>query len=275
MTEGFEPTPVVASQKLKDAMATWNANIAGVDADVDTIRDDLSDVVAAISDLAPGFPTSLHFTAPTKHQHLSLRPTTFNAAPTVRGNGTLALRYHGPELLIDRFALDSANWLTGGQVARIANNTTAPDATTTADRLTQNAEFGNIRQSVTLDPQGKTFNFGVWLRAAVAHNAQITVRNNDNTEATNTIIQVTTNWQFFETSRAFSLAGKTAVEARIFPAPSGTDFANTYVWGWGAQLAEVVAVSSYPTTVPALRLIEATASNVVGDLVCAFDVEGG
>ena len=34
MTEGFNPTPVTASQKLKDAMTRWNQNIEGVDADV-------------------------------------------------------------------------------------------------------------------------------------------------------------------------------------------------------------------------------------------------
>jgi hypothetical protein len=146
-----------------------------------------------------------------------------------------------------RYSEDFTQSIWGkSQLTVTPNNVFAPDGSTTADKLTPNSINGNITQLYTVDPANKTFTFSIWLRADVSHYTLIKIQNNDYTEAQDKVVFVTTAWQKFEVTKAFSLTGKTSVVVLIWPG----DYNGTTdpVYAWGAQLEQKAYPTSYMAT---------------------------
>lgn len=197
-------------------------------------------------------------------------PLTFDGAYQA-GNGTVSVVYEGPELLLDRNAFNGAAW-SSPNVTIVADTAAAPDGTITADKLTQTAQFATPRQTYTVNPVGKRFTFGVWLRADTPHNAQVELHNSDFTSPdTNwTVVSVTTAWQYFQASTLFTLS-KPSINVGVQPTENSTTF--TPVYAWGASLVEEVVASTFPFSVPAGRVLKVSATGVIGEKV--YTLYGG
>lgn len=137
---------------------------------------------------------------------------------------------------------DNAAW-TSANVTVAANNTTAPDGSATADRLTATAVDSLLYQNIVV-VNATAYKYTVWLRADT--NTTLTLFFFDGAFATlgSTVANVTTTWQRFTvTGTANSVSGKIAIGG-------GSTFSTgEIVYAWGAQLEAGSSASPYiPTT---------------------------
>jgi hypothetical protein len=111
----------------------------------------------------------------------------------------------------------------------------------TADLLTPTAVNGSVYQDYSVDPNGKTFTFSVWLRADKEHGAAIKLQDNDNSQSNFKTINVGTEWQRYEVTHTFT-SSATEVKSLIWPG----DFNGTTdpVYAWGAQIEQKETATS-------------------------------
>lgn len=127
-----------------------------------------------------------------------------------------------------------------------ADDTTAPDGTNTADRLTsqQNvtasgSSFSVIRQQVTGLTNGGTYTFSVWLKAGTA-TTDPKIYINDTVTHSPVFCTLTSAWQRFSVTMVI---GATTVFPTIGWFNQTANVSGQFIYMWGAQLE----VGSFPT----------------------------
>lgn len=178
--------------------------------------------------------------------------TVATLTPGGKFGNAVAVEESATNLLLDSLDLTTANWTKN---ATIAKSFVSPDNDLTAFKVTPTAMNNNISQTYTVDPATKTFTFSVWLRADVPHRATIKIQNNDASDNTSTPIMVTTDWQRFDVTKAFTATGKTSVIALLWPTEFDVATLN-HVYAWRPQLEQKAFPTSHVVgTRPAPRLM--------------------
>lgn len=172
-------------------------------------------------------------------------------------------------LLLRSEEFDNASW-SKTNTSVVADNTVSPDGTPTADSITQTSTNGTVQQTHTVDPLNKTFTFSVYLKASAAQTSALRIHNNDASESIETNFAVTTEWQRFSVTKAFTLS-KTSITA--FLRPSNVGGPTQTVQAWGAQLEELPFASSYIPTVAST--VTRAADNLSVSSVGNFNESGG
>lgn len=138
-------------------------------------------------------------------------------------------------------ALDNAAWSKTFGVTVVTNNTTAPDGTLTADKVTYNgtgtASAIRISVSALLSVLGIGYRASIWLRA----DSPVTVRmRGNNVAGAYVTCNLTSTWQRFTASGTGN--GSTTIAVQIYsPSAINTPF-NIYAWG-----AQAVSISELPS----------------------------
>ncbi|MEI5907693.1 carbohydrate binding domain-containing protein [Bacillus spongiae] len=113
---------------------------------------------------------------------------------------------------------------------------TAPNGTP-SQKLTQTELNGRIQQFVDIDSDGKTYTFGVWMKADEPHQAQIKIQNRHNTESTGIKVDVTTDWKYFSVTSDQPFSTNDGVTAVLWPSAYNNGATNS-VYVWGTELIE-------------------------------------
>ncbi|MDP5272860.1 fibronectin type III domain-containing protein [Chengkuizengella axinellae] len=103
-----------------------------------------------------------------------------------------------------------------------------------------------VQQTMDVNPEGKLFSFGIWLKADQDHEAQLKIQNRDNSDSRATKVEVTTNWQYYKITLDepldLSQDGDEGVTVVLWPgAYNGT---TDSVYAWGASLSEMNLIQS-------------------------------
>lgn len=149
----------------------------------------------------------------------------------------------------------SGGWVKTNVTDPSANGQTGPDGATSAESLATTSSGGNFCQFTATAAGSDTFTFSVWVKAAsgtqnfglridAGATSCATANNVTGTESTFT---ATTAWKRYSVTQTFSSATGN-VKVRIFP---GTSAGTGTVYGWGAQLDQASAPSTYATTTSA------------------------
>ncbi|MDP5274165.1 phage head spike fiber domain-containing protein [Chengkuizengella axinellae] len=98
----------------------------------------------------------------------------------------------------------------------------------------------SVQYTVDINPQRKLLTFGIWLKADKNHKAQIKIKNRDDSDKKVEVIDVTTEWEYYEVSLdeplQLSQDGRNGVTVVLRPgAYNGT---TDPVYAWGASLKE-------------------------------------
>ena len=149
--------------------------------------------------------------------------------------------------------LDNASWAieTSG-VTVAANDTAAPDGTTTAEKLTDNATAGTrISQSATAS-NSETWTFSVWIKNSNA-TGTIELELHDNslagasdTKSITIASPDTDNWRRYSITHATAGSGVTSIVPAIDVNQAG---GGTAIYVWGAQLEKQVSPGVYHRTI--------------------------
>ncbi|NBI28046.1 hypothetical protein [Chengkuizengella marina] len=128
------------------------------------------------------------------------------------------------------------NWYNGGvEIQDIDGVVSTSEGSYPFQELTPNNINTSVYQNVSLNPQGKTFTFGIWLRADEPHKTTIKVQNADYSQSNGVKVDVTTDWQYFEVSKEFTEKSD-KVTAVIWP--GGYNETTESVYAFGASLIE-------------------------------------
>jgi len=172
------------------------------------------------------------------------------------GTGSAALYWIGQEnLLLYSQGFDNAAWALGNSSASnptvTANSTTAPDGTSTADTLafpsTTGGKSSYIYQDVNIGPQGVTFTFSIWLKAASGTD-QVTIVVGDNYTQFSATKSVTTTWTRFTITGTFSPASPSS---QVYVEIASTGQSAYSIYAWGAQLERWASATGYLPTITA------------------------
>ena len=132
------------------------------------------------------------------------------------------------------------------------DNTTAPDGTTTADKLTDNATAGTrISQSVTAG-NSQTWTFSVWIKNSNATGSFKIGLYDNSLAGANDTYQVTVaspatdNWQRYSVTHITAGSGVTSVVAAI---DLNQGNGGTAIFAWGAQLEKQSSPGVYVKTI--------------------------
>ncbi|NDI33239.1 phage head spike fiber domain-containing protein [Chengkuizengella sediminis] len=149
----------------------------------------------------------------------------------------------GVELTENTQLLDSPNdftkdylsyWYKNTNVEKTSEPSPAGD-NSTVNKITPINVNNSIYQHTEVDPSGKTYTFGIWLKADQPHNSTIKIQNANYSEAEAQSINVTTDWQYFEVTKDFKNQSDN-VTVIIWPGEyNGT---TDSVYAWGASLIE-------------------------------------
>jgi hypothetical protein len=144
-----------------------------------------------------------------------------------------------------------------------ANNTTAPDGTTTATRLVYPAITGAGAASAwyqSIPVAAAQYAFSVWLKGAVG-GEQVYLYASVATYSTSARLTLTTQWQRFTfvTSTLTATSWAFAIGADLRDTNQTSTPAQT-IYAWGAQVEQGVFATSYipTTTVSVARTVGAT-----------------
>jgi hypothetical protein len=218
---------------------------------------------------------------------LDPRVTFTRAASAVYYDGKTVAKAE-ENLLLQSQTFETASW-PKTNVTVTADSTTAPDGTTTADTITDNATNGAhiINQINIITPAGVTHTYSCFLKAGTNNYAIIqflnaaavesgiaavidlslgTISETDTgTNATlvsSSITSVGNGW-YRVSITGFNVAGFTRVEIGLVPLATGNTFTaaqrvtyigtGTTIFAWGAQLEQRSSVTAYtPTTTQAI-----------------------
>ncbi len=158
-------------------------------------------------------------------------------------------------LLLDSEQLDQGGvstppWSTNSaSLVVTANNTTAPDGNTTAEKLAGTGNV-NISQSESTSAVATTYTFSVWLKqSSGAGTSGLCIYSTAGTPSSCTATAVTpnsTDWQRFSVTQAVT-GSPTAITAEILPGNGST----ATIYAWGAQLVVGTTPEVYTRTTAA------------------------
>nr|WP_276609517.1 HBL/NHE enterotoxin family protein [Chengkuizengella sediminis] len=149
----------------------------------------------------------------------------------------------GVSLTKKKQLLDSPNDFTKGYLSYWYKDTivektkelspvmTYPD--TSVNKITPTGLNNKIYQETEIDPVGKTYKFGIWLKADQPHTSTIKVQNADYSESKSISINVTKDWQYFEVSKEFT---NHSDKVTVLLWPGGYNYTTDSVYAWGASL---------------------------------------
>lgn len=170
---------------------------------------------------------------------------------TVTGpDGTLQYAPHNLLTFSEQF--DNAAWTSGGSGIIDANVATAPDGTSTADRLTTTGGTGSRFQSANVSA-GLTYTFSVYVKLGTMSVASYRLAIYNNTAAgwiAQDIVpdQTPTSTEWTRITYTFAApAGCSSI--RVYPFRNGNSITSSTVLFWGAQLNVGALQPYYPTTV--------------------------
>lgn len=145
---------------------------------------------------------------------------------------------------------------------------TAPDGSQSAERLNITSTTYSRYQQVSLDPNGRTFTFSIWLWADTPHTAQLLMRNSANNESVTSNVFVSNVKRRYSLTKAFAQAGSAWILGGIYPDINATKYP---VYAWGGQLEEAQFESSYiPTTTTSVaRGADSCSLPVAGNVAAA------
>jgi hypothetical protein len=182
-----------------------------------------------------------------------------SAATEVGPDGLI--RYAPENLAIRSETLDDATWSKSNATV-VANQSTAPDGTLTADSLIKSLAFGNVRQQVTAS--NGTYTASIYLKSgtetngsfAISENATATILSRASinlqtgviTNSTGTTVAVDVGNGWWRVSSTITNTTDTNVSIIVYSGIfSGTEVGNIYAWG--AQLERHTSARAYiPTT---------------------------
>ncbi len=172
----------------------------------------------------------------------------------IQGSGQLSTPFGGlgryENLLIKSEELDLAPWGNNNAVTVTANTATAPDGTTSAERLVFDVNAGTFRfQPRSGLPASTSYTGSIWLRAdANIPSVELMMqkaRNTGGTEVAQTgALSLTTTWQRFSVTLN---AGSTADGPLDFGIRTLNTSAPT-IYTWGAQLEQAGSPGAYART---------------------------
>lgn len=154
-------------------------------------------------------------------------------AATFRGSDGL-IQYAPENLLSYSEQFNNPAW-TLGAASVTANATTAPDGTTTADKIDLTAA-ANSRITQSIAVSNTTMTLSVWIRSDSALTVLL-----GNTLSSDSPINVTTSWQ------RFVWTGTLAAGTQLFGIRNGEALAKT-IYIWGAQLERSSTARPYIST---------------------------
>lgn len=151
--------------------------------------------------------------------------------------------------LLRSMEFDHVAWVKSNATV-VANNTTAPDGTETADKITFDANSSAlVRQAVSGEnPASSTYTFSVWLRSDSARDVRLRI--DSTTSGSLSTVSLATTWRRVSVTRTFAVTDIADVEANIFNSDPNS---VVPIYAWGAQLEKnSYATSFIPTTTAAL-----------------------
>lgn len=207
----------------------------------------------------------MRFDADNTQEILLTSPLTLTGYSRLR-QGTITLSVlKAQELLLDTNNFSTSNWFTSTSPTIVVNNQTDPFGLTTADTITPANINGQLIQFVDVGAAAnRTWVFGLWLKAAVAHTARLSLPLFTGSgyvagSGVDEYFDVTTSWQYFTTE--YVVPGSmvaTSIGAEFYMDRStGTNA----VYAYQASLRERVSLT-FPTTLVAGDLLIAQATGV-------------
>jgi Putative phage tail protein len=160
-------------------------------------------------------------------------------------------------LLLRSEEFDAAAWGLNDGATLSANSVPCPNATLTADTLTEGAgphiHLLDIGQVVAMNGSGITLTFSVWMKVASGTKTVMLGLSDVNNVSNGLNVTVTSNWQRFSiTSSNLTNTGSVLVGVSIAAPGNPT---GTQVQLWGAQLEQAPAMTPYiPTTTSAVTV---------------------
>ncbi|NBI30655.1 HBL/NHE enterotoxin family protein [Chengkuizengella marina] len=147
----------------------------------------------------------------------------------------------GVSLTEKKQLLDSPNDFTKDYLSywykdTLVEKTTVPSPVgenTTVNKITPSDLNNKIYQETEIDPVGKTYTFGIWLKADKPHTSTMKVQNADYSESKSISINVTNEWQYFEVSKNFT---NHSDKVTVLLWPGGYNKTTDSVYAWGASL---------------------------------------
>lgn len=164
-----------------------------------------------------------------------------NAANVVTPFGSLG-RFQNILVQSENF---TTTWTTSNISAITSNSQTAPDGSTTAERLATSSSGGYVQQDTSTAVSATTYTFSVWVKSS-SGTQTFDMRIDGTTTGTGTVAThtATTSWQRFSvTQDVTAFTGN--VRVRLFP--GGTAGSGT-IDAWGAQLEASTVSNAYAYT---------------------------
>ncbi|MDP5272900.1 phage head spike fiber domain-containing protein [Chengkuizengella axinellae] len=116
-----------------------------------------------------------------------------------------------------------------------ASSESSPIGNDTVNLITPEKINNSIYQQKNINPEGKTYTFGIWLKADQSHKARIKIQNAGNSESENKVVDVTTDWQYFEVTKEFT---NSSDKVTVLLWPGDYNGTTDSVYAWGASLIE-------------------------------------
>ncbi|MDP5272899.1 phage head spike fiber domain-containing protein [Chengkuizengella axinellae] len=175
-------------------------------------------------------------TAPFEMSSESLSLYLYPAGYDIGNNGSVYAA--GVELLKSNQLLKSSNdfsafhWWTNATVEE--RNEPAPIGNDTTVNVISPININNsIYQEIDINPAGKTYTFGIWLKADESHKARIKIQNENFSESEDRVVNVTTEWQYFEVTKKFT---NQSDKLTVILWPGDYNGNTDTVYAWGASL---------------------------------------
>ncbi len=144
---------------------------------------------------------------------------------------------------------DHSDWTTSDtDVTVTADQAVAPDGSTTADKIADNATGGTTLTSSTITASNsETWTFSVWLKNNDATGTyKITLTDNQSTTSSTTITAIdNTSWKRYSVSLTTAAASVTSITATI---DVNQGDSTRSIYAWGAQVEKASTPSVYAKT---------------------------
>jgi hypothetical protein len=165
-------------------------------------------------------------------------------------------------LVLQSQAIDNASWATGGAgVAVVADTTTAPDGSNTADQITTTiATYGDRRQTITVS-NTSVYVASVYCRAGAAGAAsRLIVADGGGSTLASTEFTPGANWARYT---VIFTTISTSISLRL-ASPSGGATSDNYWWGAQVELATGQTAANATSYIPTTSTTQTRRQDIVG-----------